>query len=801
MRNILTLGLLILSFSASANIFTVIKSKGETSFAFQNIKILERIDRGELSFEEFKNQVVKEIIFEAENITGCSFEEGQVCPSEVSSKLLQLTYHLPNFVCLEDCDKGISQLQNFPSMIQRILYEKSETFNFIKLKSHNIGDFTLSNPDNLRNVENILSTFTKHEVENTSYPYCDLKYLGGDKFDLSSYDQADFNQSLCLGSNMTKTITVMLGLLNNDDSDALLSSKIHKYEYSSNFPIQRVHQDYKDLINKIINDKLGEMILLKSLQQYYIFKINNYFDPRKNVLRSYISKLIYTYHYTPLDIKEAISIAQSVGNSVSYDGVQGVHIYHDHTTLKAVFDLAMLVAKKPDVFVNYIIRNNLLDIFQDTNTSEESSRLEIIDLISNMLYRLKKAEINNERKVSASFKDYMKSHILSLLGLSAESDLYIFPRNAADPYPVFECSNAQLKEEGDNSFNTINLNSSSIYYISDISFDNLGSDDNLNLSLTCGKIPFTISMVKNQKGSVLKPKKFEIKDGYVDIVLPFSLVGEINENFKKMARTYYTMLGFDIEVSKIENTKVSILDKVASADVFIPVGHALVSRELRLGTKVSELWTMTREPVGSNKLGIRFYIYLPTSANLRQENLTLKELAQMYRQRIISKRDPLFVFIQTCHGEENLPIWSLIYRNALRNGLSDNGSLPYVIASKRGFPTSSNVEIAGNVLYPTDLADILSEGKHPKDVYEFLKNRNYGMFSDELINIFSKRGIPEIVARTGVNSFVGNNDVEVSNFDPVYNLSEDNLEMTTKSAGTQYKVIRGESDVIFDETY
>lgn len=160
------------------------------------------------------------------------------------------------------------------------------------------------------------------------------------------------------------------------------------------------------------------------------------------------------------------------------------------------------------------------------------------------------------------------------------------------------------------------------------------------------------------------------------------------------------------------------------------------------------------------------------------------------------------VFVLSCFSQSNLGTWRLIYRNAISEAPDTSRSFPYVFASGRGFPTGSNLEIASNVFFVTDLAGLLAQRKNAEQVYQYFLAKKYESFGKE----FAKRIGPAWWAMITSNSeqeliwqkaFL---DSRVDSYSPVYNLSPERKEMSLKMSGINIKLLTGDT-VVLDETF
>lgn len=771
--------------------FNVTSSDLKTYMVFDDYTALAELNKGKISFDKFSDNIVKDIVKSLDKHFDCATTSlsihSNICRHNDFNTTVNVYVPEVNF-CEENtnCPDELKLLLDFNNHVTDKMSEISVDYFYLNVSGFSVSHLTFFSEEKLNkfeySVDLILDTLNGKD---RGHEGC-YQTLITDNFPYSSssWDRTGIDLPTCLKG--IKDFFYLVYFASEKNSFLDDDEKFRGFDLTNAKFFSAIKSKYtQNQINNIIFSTLVKK-----------FSIGQRVDYSIDVLHEKLGFTLYENLYEKKSIRDSLEYLNGNFTGVSYNGAIGFHEYDNMELFKVVFDLAVNASKKPVEFRMAIDELNLSDLFRDTNTVDEQSRVEPIDLVSNMMYRLKKKSFSEtyESRIPTNYKGFIKTHLMSLAGLVDEPEVLTLIRRPKDNAPAFQCRVGEDQKIRSFSSGEIYLLDNFAYYSADF------SDNGELLEFKCGRVPYQLSRKVIKEAPLAMPKQQSFTDGYVDIIMPFGLVSEINEEFQGMAKVYFQMMGFKIEEELNIDTAQVLLSELESTDVFIPVGHALGSRALNVGTKKSNRWTMTREAEEGTRQGVRLQILLPVKSSGRLE-LSSKDLSSAYKVRIDKDKDPLLVFIQTCHGEGNLPVWSLIYRNALRMGGTDNGSFPYVIASKRGFGTSSNIEIASNVLYPTDLADLLSQGKTPEEITGFFKSRDYGMFSDELIAKLTSRGMPKAFVKATVSRMFENKDAEISNFEPVFNFSEENAELTLRNSGTQFLLTRDNGEVILDETF
>ena len=415
-----------------------------------------------------------------------------------------------------------------------------------------------------------------------------------------------------------------------------------------------------------------------------------------------------------------------------------------------------------------------------------------------MIYR-RLTTYEYEFKAGANVKNYLKGVLSYTVGLKDDIShpVYIYPREGFHQYPKFLCaypSTTQFSnEENPELFNHLE------YY--QFSFVNVNSEDETEEYFFCKNKKFSYQTKKRVAPALKIPNWSEIDDGYVDIVLPYSLTGELNDSLTKVAIRYFKALRYKLTSKPIEDVKAFVESELLTTDVLMPAGHGLASRNLSIGTKKGTLLSFTREKRKNDKYGVRFHFILPQK-NEKHESINIAELASSYEERMRSNPHPLFVFVISCGSVHNIFDWSLIYRRAIESFGSDPALLPFVIGSSRGFPTSNNVEIASNIFFPTDVADMLASGYTPEQVYIDLQTRTYGSVAQEFIRRIGQAWLPIKKIYSKERDILGDifEEPTSNTFSPEYNFSEKYRDTILKMAGRRHLLYQ-EGTLLMDETY
>ena len=156
----------------------------------------------------------------------------------------------------------------------------------------------------------------------------------------------------------------------------------------------------------------------------------------------------------------------------------------------------------------------------------------------------------------------------------------------------------------------------------------------------------------------------------------------------------------------------------------------LSAGKLDIGTSVNKSIVLEGY---SNGRKLELEIVIPESgAHL---SITKQEMIDLYRDRIyfMSSQDPLFVFVTSCGSSSNIFLWPTIHREAVINmpDAATRKDMPYVIASHRGFDTSSSLEILSHVFYPIDVINMVNSENSIDEIYRFLKFNEYDGLAKE----------------------------------------------------------------------
>lgn len=531
-----------------------------------------------------------------------------------------------------------------------------------------------------------------------------------------------------------------------------------------------------------------------------------------------VDSFFLSLHGKNFDLESSVNyIVNTPGlGNIGYEGINGVHYFLNNEYRVNAVEMTEAVIKDYESFVSFVKKNNLQGKFIDTNTTDEASRLEPVDVLSNLMYRSLKDKTYSE--LAAGTKNYLKDILQFMLGNSQrlEHPMLFLPRKK-NTQPQYFCAFPDKQTEE-------HLGSMPLPFLGlKDQFGGVGNGgviitpdpenpeepqepstpQDSETDLVCADVNYKIKSEGRKDPPLLEPKAMVIDDGYIDIVMPYSLTDEINEEFKKLARTYFKALRFKIKITPTSDVKTLIKEELLNADVLMPAGHSLASRDLSMGTDKGELYTMTRKKRRGEKYGIRFKFFVPDKGANRI-SMSIDEMAEVYEKRMKLNKDPLLVFVISCYSQGNLRDWGLIYRKILDKGIKDKGQLPHVIASERGFPTSSNTDIISGIFFPTDAAFKLARGNNPSELYEFFKTRKYESIAKELYKRIGSAWLPlkEQAMENEEGSFWRDIFKKPENeyFLPVYNMSDDNRNRSLNMTGQRYRIYQ-EGNLVYDETF
>lgn len=776
---------------------------------FRNTKIVKDFYENKITYSEFTDIAFANLEEDLKRSLDCGSLTDETTAKECVDRLLDQDINLvdvshPYFS--HAVRQGNERLEKFNDDLREDLKKKieelgihesiNEVFQYEWPYTYSITANTYFSPERALIVRETLGLLKSDHKQ----PECTVEALENTLSlnETNSSREAPFNTEKC-NEYMLKLSWTMDGFYSFNDRD---SGWI--------IPIPAVHEKYIELIEEEFSLKDASEIISSVKVSYY--EKGKTYDISYSTLYGFLLAKFRSMTYPQLDLKDLIEFVRDTEpvGKVNYDGVLGVHKYLEANFRAKTVSLGEKLMKDTKEFSDFVINNNLKEIFVDTNTTEESSRLEPIDLISNYAYRQIKS-IND--RLGANFKNFLKKAINHYVGLeeNIEDPIYFIPKQPRDSNPRFICieNRDNLPEETsrnlhDSFFKMIYGNTISPDVpgdddgdIGDIDPERLNSDTHYQ-NFTCSDKEYKIEYGYRNEAPLKLPKAFMIDDGFVDILMPYAMTNELNETFKKLAKLYFSGLRYKIETKPLADVPAYIKAEMVNADVLMPAGHSLASRNLHIGTKSGELYTFTREKRRGEKYGVRFHITLPDK-KAESASIALNELAESYVTRIQQGQDPLMVFVVSCWSQNNIFDWSLIYRKSVSLHGEDPALVPYVMASTRGFPTSSNTDIASSVFYPSDVADFLARGDEPKDVYEILKEKKYHSIARELIE---RVGAAWFYRKNNNWEWLGDifKKPEEDQFKPIYNLSEEQRNDVLRRAGVQYKMYE-DGELIYDQTF
>ncbi len=770
----------------------------ETMFVYSSYYKLSDLDRQKISFESFNSHMISEIVKKTEEYFECSIQTESLalpkCNGELVNSKEKLSLYIPNFQCFtSNCGSGLEGLELYFRKVQTEIggienYPSSR----VLIRPFTISEYNFYSKSRLKTLRNIVDRVLdslKHPEQTYSSACIDV-FLGGEPNLFSSWESNDFLSEKCI---------------NATNDEYLLSSFMFNpsnYLYSTPLKIVNPFSGLHENFRKLLSVKISSMNIKRLIHWdlTHSFKVGARVDRSVVYLKSAFSHYVLKNMYRPFDFTSNLEKIQIKNKSekVTYNGVSGYHDYSDLNLFMTVFDLANFLARKPEKVIEGQTKYDYESIFKNTNTFSPDSRIESFDLLVNMLYRIKNYRETYlfSRSLPLSYTDFLADHIRYLIGAGGKASLYAFQREKTDSAPSFECVNFTPSEGNLPAHNS----QSAIKSITKSLVHPQGGANNFSASFFCGDRKFTLFSNNINEEPLNEPVSMNYSDGYVDVLLTFGITSEIPEEFFPMIRTYFSLLDYELEIRENEDTKTLLQQNLLDTDVFIPIGHGLTSRELDIGSEESLLYVYTREAREGERYGVRLKALFPVESSKRY-GVAIDELSRLYNERITERAFPLFTFFQTCKGVDNLYSWGVIYRNAIRESKADNGSFPYVIVSSGGFPTRTNEDMVSNVLYTTDLLDVLAQGQSPEGVYDYFKNRNYNMLSEEIITKLRAQGLPEPVVKATVKTLIGDDDAKVQNFLPEYNLSSERKEKALRQAGKQFLIKDQKNSVIFEEIY
>ena len=550
--------------------------------------------------------------------------------------------------------------------------------------------------------------------------------------------------------------------------------------------IRQVHPRLAKVFHEVFSKEIVDQTYSEMITIYY--EKGKEYDAKKAVAVEALGVLlrkIFEKNYTLASIFEFLEKTEP-DNYVEYEGVLGIHKYGNNEYRSQIVALTDILYNTKTKFRNFVIENKLSEKFVDTNDTTERSRLEPIDLLSNLIYRKIKDQASS---VAPNIKSYLKAVIQKIAGLteSIEHPVYVVPKEKSSTGPNLYCAEDYFSSD----FKEMTEN-----FLERVWFELDPARDDISRFKCAGKSYELDHTVMNEAPLQL-PKDSKINDGYVDIIMPYSLTEELNDNFKKLAIMYFKGLRYKLETTEIADVEKFVLEEIPKTDLLMPAGHSLASRNLDIGTIEGELLTFTRKKRRKDKYGIRFKIILPKKGT-RSASLDLQQLSDAYLTRIKEEANSLFVFVISCNSEYNLFDWSQIYRSSLSRYGSDPAKIPYVIASKRGFPTNSNIDIAGSIFYPSDVADFMAQGKSAEEIYEILLTKKYGSIAKEL----TKRVGAAWLIQKGLVDWIKDLFAKPENetFEPAYNLSDEYREDVLRRNGIRYQLFE-EGTLIYEDIF
>lgn len=804
MKGIIFTILALTSISSFSSFDIKVFENGPRLLRFNNYEKLEAFYNGENSITDFTRATLQDFDSHLKTLFGCESLVNNRVVTDCLEDLKQVPFfaiNYPNFSYVTD-----KRLSGFGDEFYKAIHKKIEDIHprlrellLGKLSSYEISNNTFYTEKNETDLIRVLTALKDFPVNNIDpQGYCDMRstqnthdlYLGG--FEPSeTYDEKECKR---LGEGI---FGWALGLVRDNNQS---------------YTFEIYHPKLREIVETHLNAELAQRIYALELTSFYMkgTVVNNLLRSIMYQSKDY-TNLMATRDFSIKDNLKYISSTSPIGN-VAYEGVSGLHYFMNDNFKLNIVNLTETLSRFHNESRNYFAKNaEEGSIFVDTNTEQENSRLEPIDLVSNLMYKklLRSYSVENP---SANFKNYLKEIIkfMTMQSDDVANPIYIYPRNPVQSSPKFICAYPSFdnddeiikdfsflslipsyKSEGENPDDEDNSGD-----VNEVQFESEKDEH-----FVCADKNFRLEKKRRLEAPLDLPNDIKVKDGYIDILMPYSLTMELNEQFKRIAKTYFKALRYSLEIEELESVKDFVSKQISNIDVLMPAGHGLASRDLSLGSKKGSLWTFTRERRSGELYGVRFKFILPKQ-DLTFESIGLEELADAYTKRMDTTSNPLFVFVISCNSENNLSEWSFIYRRAIEMKGGDNGMLPYVMASSRGFPTSSNVEIASSIFYPSDVADMLARGSSAKDVYEDLKVRRYGSIAKELFKRIGRAWLPIKKSYTEKGNTLGDifKKPEHDSFSPVYNLSEDYIEMILKMTGMQFKLYQ-EGQIIMDETY
>lgn len=770
------------------------KDNNVRSMEFNDYELLEIFYLNKIKYKKFEKEMLSKANASFQELLGCD----DLTPSGIDAECLERIKNyegsyrilIPVFWVEDDRLSGLTYLirESLTSHYKLFHPEVATKLLLSDMSEYELGDNSFYSTQKEKVLRDILSAIESYP--GSSYDKNGVCTVLVNEDTLSISDTEEYRPSKTFNMEKCQKLFTETNLYSWTEGLVL------EDELETLGPIEAYHPKLRSLVESVLNQELM-FDLVSTISTKIYPKDSEYSFFGHNLIIAgydYMTQKIFA-NFTDLETNLAGTIVSNSSNYVEYNGVLGTHSYKSKNYLNSVFNLWINLTQDFENSRDFLIQNDYSKYFVDTNSEEEATRLEPMDLVSNLIYR--QMQVNQWGfKIGANSKNYFKEVLRYTTGLTEkiENPLYIYTREPKHTGLKMLCAFPESLPDAmfDDFENT------KVPFLKTFEIQSDFNNDEGTKEFLCSesRIKFDSSRVEGDPLTI--PSKPTISDGYIDIVMPYSLTAELNNKLQALAIKYFKAMGYKLEETQIDNVKEFVASELATTDVLMPAGHALASRDLTLGTKKGQLLTFSREAKDEEKYGVRFKFILPVQTS-SHEAIQIGELASAYAKRIENNLNSLFVFVISCNSENNLGDWSLIYRKAMEKFGRDAGMTPFVIASKRGFPTSSNVDIAGSIFYPTDVADQLALGKSPQDVYEFFLTKKYKSIAEEL---------KERIGPGWMNSKSNKGDIlreimkkpENETFEPAYNLSDEYRDMILKMSGMRYKIYREET-LIYDETF
>lgn len=518
-----------------------------------------------------------------------------------------------------------------------------------------------------------------------------------------------------------------------------------------------------------------------------------------------------------LTLKEALFSMKKVvemasEENVFYDGERGDHTYYNKELQKHTL-LLSLKMNQSQLIEDAFLKNPYFKAFLiDTNTIDPKTRIEPFDLLAHLSYKLfltltqtfnPDVSLPQGSALKSSFQYALKNH----LGFEIEAQ-YPLSYSLNPKGAIFSC------------YRPLSYGIDSLFHFDYWTHSHLGSFiGNTEVTKTCNGKNFQFKTVETQDKKLSHPQPLQTQwkdQKTLKITYLATLARDMAKEYLTGLKLILTTMGYKVKSQQVVDTQEYFSEQFSNqTDVLIHAGHSLSPYGFDAGAKQNTLIQFEKKGKNGKKAIIDFLV--PTKGYSEYLELSKNQLIDYYTKRLINNQKSLFIFVTSCNSEDNIDIWSIIYRDALKkvfDQYEQRTDFPYVIASERSFDTDNPLMILSHIFYSTDTIEMLVNGKNISDIYHMLKTKEYGGFFEEFskrINPFKHQNASGLFKRMATNfeknikdryaGFTFLKEKPLNTFMPAYNLSDDNQDRILQLGGRRFQIFDFDSnELLLDHT-